>query len=597
MIAKNDAHLTKTRSGTLVPVLRLIASRGLTAVLRALILPVTWPLAYIQSRPRGLAFAPQDIRTADPTIADDIYAGYFSFTGKVVKLNGQSPFAIEPPSREWARQLHSFRWLRHLRAADTALSKLNARALIDDWLSTPELDPVAWQPDIAARRLISWLSQSPLILEGVDAAYYRKFLRAVGVHIRFLKRCLSGNVQGHARLLAHIALTQAALCCEGLSGLQKSASRNLIRELNLQILRDGGHLSRNPQTLIDITLDLLPLRQVFVARGLAPSRDLQNALDRIMPMLRMFRHTDGTLALFHGMGVTSPKVMATLFAYDEAQVTPVLNADLSGFQRLEAGKSVLLIDTGTSPPPGFNIQAHASALAFEFSHGTQKIFTNCGAAEHHRPDMREAGRLSVAHNAVVLDNLSSAEVLSGVFARFFGPQLINGPKKINLEACNVQMSAEVTGSQIDAMHDGYRATHQALLRRCLQLSHDGLLLQGTEEVLPLKAKAPLNIQVTLRLHLEPATRIERLQNSSGVHLTLADGGIWSFKVPSEQILVEESILFADPSGARRTSQLVVSTTADKIEWSLQHVGQASHESESNLDESAPDADLIEALSA
>ena len=549
--------------------LRLIASRGVSATMTMFVWPVTWPFAHFQSNPRALAFAPQDIRTADPTVADDIYAGYFSFTGKVVKLNGQSPFAIEPPSKEWARQLHSFRWLRHLRAADTALSKLNARALIDDWLSAADLDPVAWQPEIAARRLISWLSQSPLILEGVDAAFYRKFLRALGVHIRFLKRCLNGSLQGQARLLAHIALTQAALCSEGLAGLQKSASRNLLRELNLQVLRDGGHLSRNPQALIDLALDLLPLRQVFVARGLAPSNDLQNALDRIMPMLRMFRHSDGTLALFHGMGVTSPEVMATLFAYDEAQVTPVLNADLSGFQRLEAGQSVLLMDTGLAPPSGFNTQAHASALAFEFSHGIQKIFTNCGSAEHHRPDMREAGRLTAAHNALILDDMSSATILSGTLASLFGPQVVNGPTKIRLEARSSRMSEVMTGSEIDAVHDGYRASHGTLIRRALTLSHDGLTLRGVEEIIPVKANTSLNIAATLRFHLDPATEVQRLGSGSSVKLVLNDGSIWTVKAPAQQILIEESILFADPSGPRWTRQLVINTNTDKIEWTLQ----------------------------
>ena len=50
------------------------------------------------SVPDRLLISPQDIRTADPTIAGDIYAGHLVFGGSFVDAHGQSPFEIEPPS-------------------------------------------------------------------------------------------------------------------------------------------------------------------------------------------------------------------------------------------------------------------------------------------------------------------------------------------------------------------------------------------------------------------------------------------------------------------------------------------------------------------
>jgi len=47
-----------------------------------------------------LLIAPQDLRTADPTRASEIYAGRFAFAGKIVICDGRSPFEIEPPSAE-----------------------------------------------------------------------------------------------------------------------------------------------------------------------------------------------------------------------------------------------------------------------------------------------------------------------------------------------------------------------------------------------------------------------------------------------------------------------------------------------------------------
>ena len=79
----------------------------------------------------------------------------------------------------------------------------------------------------------------------------------------------------------------------------------LIDELRTQILPDGGHVSRNPGALIELLADLLPLRQLFTARNLQPPQAINNAIDRMMPMLRFFRHGDGNFAQFNGMGPTA----------------------------------------------------------------------------------------------------------------------------------------------------------------------------------------------------------------------------------------------------------------------------------------------------
>ena len=39
--------------------------------------------------PKRLLFAPQDLRTADPTVAGDIYAGLFTFAGRSVATGGR----------------------------------------------------------------------------------------------------------------------------------------------------------------------------------------------------------------------------------------------------------------------------------------------------------------------------------------------------------------------------------------------------------------------------------------------------------------------------------------------------------------------------
>src|SRR5215204_7729713 len=124
-----------------------------------------------------LLIAPQDLRTSDPTRASEIYAGRFAFAGRIVVCDGRSPFEMTPPSDEWAENLFGFGWLRHLRAAESGITRANARALVDEWISLQgSWDSVAWRPYVVARRIMSWLSQAPLVLQDADARFYRRFL-------------------------------------------------------------------------------------------------------------------------------------------------------------------------------------------------------------------------------------------------------------------------------------------------------------------------------------------------------------------------------------------------------------------------------------
>ena len=264
---------------------------------------ICWPFAPLKSD--RLLIAPQDLRTADATRANEIYAGRFAFAGKVVLCDRRSIFEMEPPSDEWALSLLGFGWLRHLRAADSAITRANARALVDEWIALQgSWHPIAWRPDVLSRRIISWLSQSTLVLQDADARFYRRYLRSLVRQVRYLRHTAGDANRGVARMQSVIALSYASLCVAGQARYIKSTTDRLRREIERQILPDGGHASRDPGATIEILLELLPLRQAFASRNIAPPQPILNAIDRMMPMLRFFRHSEGTFAHFNGMGAT-----------------------------------------------------------------------------------------------------------------------------------------------------------------------------------------------------------------------------------------------------------------------------------------------------
>src|SRR6266849_3184107 len=516
---------------------------------------VAWPFSF--GKADRLLIAPQNLRTADATRASEIYSGRFVFAGKVVICDSRSPFEIAPPSEDWAVALLGFGWLRHLRAAESAITSANARALVDEWISVNRAnDPVAWRPDVVARRIISWLTQAPLVLDESDVRFYRRFLRSLTRQVRRLRHSASEARDGVPRLQAVIALTYAALCMQGQARHVRAATKRLSDELARQILPDGGHISRNPGALVELLVDLLPLRQVFTSRNIAPPPALLNAIDRMMPMLRFFRHGDGNFALFNGMGPTAPDLLATVLAYDDARGAPLASLPHSGYQRMQAGAQLVIADTGRAPPVAVSQEAHAGFLSFELSSNQHRIVVNCGLPVTSKESWRQVARATAAHSTATLNDTSSCGFIeSGPIMRMlYGTPMIGGPR-------NVAVAREEgpNGVVLRASHNGYADIFNVIHQRVLLLSADGRRLDGEDMFTPAKGDAvPAGRdQFAVRFHLHPSVKANRLADGHSAMLLMPNMEVWTFSAYEDRVDIEESAYLAGTDGPRRTVQIVI----------------------------------------
>ncbi|AZG77040.1 heparinase II/III family protein [Methylocystis rosea] len=520
--------------------------------------------------PERLRIAPPDIRTTDSTVADQIYAGYFSFEGKTVQARGVSPFLVAPPSECWRRSLAGFSWLRHLQASDSRVALATAQELVADFLSLPKIpaDDPAMEPAVVARRLLSFLSQSPTLLDGADADFYDAFMLALARNARLLWRALAGDgARGADRAFCAIALAEFAVCADTGRKIAPHVSRALSAELDRQILIDGGHVSRNPQVAVDLLLDLLPLRQVIAARGLQTPSAVLRAIDRMMPMLRMLQHGDGSLALFNGMGATALDRLASALAHEDTRGAPPVNAPYAGYQRMEAGDALVLVDAGGPPPFEFSLSAHAGCLSFEYSLGIERVVVNCGAPSAPHLDARELARATAAHSTLIVGDRSSARIAPQSAPRRRAGRVLGGPRNTAVERRRLDGETSLILS-----HDGYVRDFGLVHQRELTLPADGAALLGVDRLIGAErgGRHAQASDFALRFHIHPRVRIA--PNADGaIELTLADGEILIFESQDLTPEIEDSIFFAAPGGARKCAQIIVRGAAApgaEIAWSF-----------------------------
>lgn len=518
--------------------------------------------------PERLVVAPTDLRAADPFVADEIAESRFPLAGRMLATEGKSPFSVELPSREFAARLHSFSWLRHIRASKSDAHTVVARRLTDEWLALHgrKLSGPAWEPDTTAQRVIAWLSHSPVLLKNADIGFYRRFLRSLTGHVRYLDKTAHLAPDGAARLRVRIALAAASVAIPSPARAVKRAAQLLDQELERQILPDGGHISRNPRAGLELLLDLLPLRQTYVNLGIDLPGRLIPAIDRMYPALRFFRHQGGELALFNGATTTLANELMSVLRYDETAGVPFKALPHMNYHRLSVHDTVILVDTGAPLSAEMSRTAHAGCLSFEMSSGKYRYIINSGAPRFAGDHYRQLARATAAHSTVTLNDTSSSRISKSAVS---GPIFADGVSEVLVERHDSGEGAD----GLTAAHDGYLEPFNLVHERTIQINSAGTMVRGKDR-LKTAANADPNEGAedvaVIRFHIHPQIEIKTL-GAHEVKLLAPDGESWSLSALDAELSVEDDVFFADPSGIRASRQVELTfRVADlpEVQWVL-----------------------------
>lgn len=508
--------------------------------------------------------APGEVWRGDAERGARLVAGEFRFAGE--SASATLPPWTAPKGAEFLAALHGFSWLDDIAALGEAGAWDKVRPWLADWLRHCDgWEPLAWRADVVGRRLLAWTTHwRDIAGRGEDAPLAGALLASAARQMRHLGRVAGGEAPGTKRLAAVGGLIAAAAAL-GHPGKLERGARLLAREAKAQILPDGGHVERSPRAQLDALKSLITARAALAAAGLELPAALQAAIDRAAPMLRFFRHGDGALALFNGANEDSAERVEQVLARAEAKGRAPLSAPHAGFQRLQAGRSLVLVDTGAPPPPGLDGEAHAGILSFEMSHGRERLIVNCGAYHGPSVEWRAVARATAAHSTLVVADTNAAELRPG---GGFGRR----PRYVLAER------AEREGAQwLQASQDGYEGNFGLVHERQLFLAGDGEDLRGEDR---LSGRAGQGFAI--RFHLHPAVQASLAQDGTTALLRLPGGLGWRLRAQGAVMSLAESVYLG--TGERRKSQQLVldghvGSAGASVKWALRREGRKAEKGE------------------
>jgi uncharacterized heparinase superfamily protein len=526
--------------------------------------------------PLKLRGVPSDPVAGDAVIGERIVAGRLIHAGHTAMTRdidfgaGQHPAAW----REWA---DGWGWLRDLAAKvpDRKAAAAVAEPLVARWLArfgTFEL--VAWRPDVTGRRLLFAFAYAPLVLSSADLVYRSALLSALATWARHLDRAAFRMPEGVAKAEALAGLYAAGVLIPGGEARTAAAMAGLEKLLGSMVAPDGGVSTRAP-------VDALALAQLLVFAGncsaaisMRPPPLFADTLARLVPSLKGMVLGDGIIGGWHGGAAIGPEPLEALAKQAATGQAMSKGGRWSGYHRLSASKTVLVVDTGPPPLARVAAQGHAGTLAFELSDGTERVITNCGGERGLKvalaPALAAGLRTTAAHSTLTIADTNSTRIRPGE----------RGALGLGVEEVTVQVRSSEQGHWLEAGHDGYAKRFAMMVERRLFLSPDGQDLRGEDVIEPAR-KSPLKRRAerdfAIRFHLGPGVDATPTVDGAGALLKLGNGRAWAMKTRGGQVNIEQS-LWVDAVGTlHKTQQLVITARTERgaasIGWSFRRAGK------------------------
>jgi uncharacterized heparinase superfamily protein len=328
------------------------------------------------------------------------------------------------------------------------------RDLMTRWIAeNPPGRGNGWEPYPTSLRIVNWVK---FALAG--NVHPPEVVHSLAVQTRWLSRRPENHLLGNHLWANAKALVFAGVFFEGreADAWREKGLALLRRELEEQILPDGGHFERSPMyhaILLEDALDLVQMATVYPAvfDAAVVARWRSTALG-MLRWLRVMCHPDGEIAFFNDAALGIAPNLAALTRYTAAlgvtaEVKPLAGLEWlrdTGYVRLQNGSAVLLADVGEIGPDYLPGHAHADTLSFELSLHGQRLFVNGGVSRYDAGAERLHQRGTAMHNAVQLGDHDSSEVWSSFrVARRARPRGLEW--KIDDESVCLQ-----------GAHDGYR---------------------------------------------------------------------------------------------------------------------------------------------
>ena len=293
---------------------------------------------------------------------------------------------------------------------------------------------VGWEPYPLSLRIVNWLKflvRHRASIESLGEVHAQeRIVASLAEQTATLEGRLEYDLRANHLLKNIKALLFAAalLDCAASERRWATGARLLERELDEQILPDGGHFERSPMYHLQVLEDLIDLQELSVAsdRLLGPAGRLAERIAAMAAWARALSHPDGEIPLLNDSAFGEARPLTDVLALAERclstqgkrafeqcpELQPLTVFPQTGYAviRDAASNSALIFDCGPLGPDYNPGHGHCDVLSYELSLYGQRVVTDTGVSTYEQGPERHYERSTAAHNTIRIDGEEQAEI-------------------------------------------------------------------------------------------------------------------------------------------------------------------------------------------
>ena len=467
------------------------------------------------------------------------------FDNKVWKSNHGSSY--------WNNYLHSFMWIKDIRAVGSDQARIFVRQKIISWIEeNNHSKEIVWSNGVLSKRIFYLLTNLSFFFETADQIFQRKFA------INLNKQCilLFKNYKRTRGIKENIfvikSMILSSLCFQNLKDNYDSSIERLKTNID-KTLFDGMHYLRSPSDHFYFLCSLLDIKNFIGSLNKDIPFGLNQIIEDMSSILNFFRIGDGHLAIFNNYEfIEKNKINNVLRKVGNKYRLPKVS-ECFGFRRISKNKLIFIMDCGSPTKE----RTQAGSLSFEFSHFSEKIVVNCGSAFINNKDWNDAMRSTAAHSTLNINEINSSDI-------FFNKDTTTRIAKVSSDKFEDDDNVWIKSS-----HEGYQELFGIIHKRIIHIDLINLIIRG-EDSFELKENKLLKnrSKYFLRFHIHPSIKLNVTASRKKVVLKLKNNG-WEFISSDPIVEIEDGIYLGENKIVQPNHHILLKDNIEegkKIKW-------------------------------
>jgi len=362
--------------------------------------------------------------------AEEILENKFRFLNTEIQFEREIDWRVPQASNLWRYNLHYFDYVRDLglfylsKGSNEAYEKF--KNLVQDWIERNKIgQSEGWEAYPVSLRIVNWIFAFHLFAEKIntDSEFHKRLLKSLFKHALFLERNIEYHICGNHLIKNGKALIFAGLFFKGKEADRwyKKGTSLLWKELQEQILDDGGHFERSPMYHLIVLLDYLEIYLLLQDNNRDAPSYVEDKIKSMLDFLIKILQPDGNIPFLNDSAfeiATHPKtlleignsLLGQISVADSRQAFYALDSSGYYVMRDKSRGKYLIVDCGKICPDYLPPHSHADTLSYELSIGDDRIIVDSGVYEYNSGRWRDFFRSTRAHNTVVVDGLNQSDV-------------------------------------------------------------------------------------------------------------------------------------------------------------------------------------------